>query len=150
MRMLTMTLALLMLALGTHAFGQTRYHADFSSITSTSAECEDVFSRLDYEVSMHFLNNPRAAVMHFEKSTDEREGFFKEMTLVGRRGYDEIVFKKEWKPTATEHYVIHANGVAEQQFILFWFTVDRIHPSTNDGSDPDVICTAKADFYGVR
>jgi hypothetical protein len=124
-------------------------HGEFSEAQNDGSPCDLVFADLSYSIEFHLLNNPRAAVIYFPQAADGHKGFFTKKTMVGSRGYDDLLFQDKFisEEAPGVSFQITARGLYSSDLILLDFSVTASPqtPSSNLSATP--ICKASARLF---
>lgn len=109
------------------------FAGEFSSIVTTSSDCDEIFSETDY-FGMFQLTGPtrRTLVSNFKNSN--RTGFFHNQTFVSLFGYNNDFLYEKSIVSGAGKYEVRAEGFVDYSVVYIEFTVKR--------TDADCIATA--------
>lgn len=122
---------------------------EFSEVQGHTTPCDLVFAELSYPIEFHMLASPRSAVIYFRENPDSDPAFFTRKTLVGSRGYDDLLFKNKLtseKAPGVSFQVV-AKGFYSWDLILLEIDVAAFHDTV---ITVDPICTTSAKFFARR
>ena len=111
---------------------------DFSSVVTSASPCEIFFEKKTYLTTLHILNQPRGALLYFLKSA-ENPGFFDGMSILGNRGYEDLVLKKDVTLPDGSNVKIYAKGFYGANVLFLEFNLRKFAQGA-------LICEATADF----
>lgn len=115
------------------------YSGEFSGAHSSGEPCETLFTPAAH--SARFIVTGQTAVLHFEGI--EEKGFFHGTTFVGQWGYANDFEMSKTLEREGIRYRVQLSGIATWELLYAEAEVT----ASRDGK---VLCTAAADYTGVR
>lgn len=115
------------------------FAGEFSSIVTTSSDCDDIFSETDY-FGVFQLTGPtrRTLVSNFKHAN--RTGFFHNQTFVSLFGYNNDFLYEKAIVNSVGKYEVRAEGFVDYSVVYIEFTVKRM----------DIDCIATATYSGFN
>jgi hypothetical protein len=122
----------------------TEYRGTFSEVVSTGGVCDEVFALAAYDTK-HFRvgSNGYTSVLYFAKG--EVVGFFSEMSITGRYGYDNQIYAEKELSRGDYTYHMVSEGMVDQQLLLVDLAV-----AVYDSKTQMYVCETKARYFGQR
>ena len=115
------------------------FEGEFSSVVSSSADCDSIFAEANYYGVFQLTGPTRRTLVSNFKNVN-REGFFHNQTFVSLFGYNNDFLYEKTISKDNGTYEIRAEGFVDYSVVYIEFLVKRT----------DVECTATATYSGFN
>jgi hypothetical protein len=121
------------------AYDRADFDGEFSSVLSSSPDCDDIFAEVSYH-GLFQLTGPTRKTLVSNFRNESGAGFFHSQTFVSLFGYNNDFLYDKMITNAKGTYEVRAEGFVDYNVVYIEFEVTRI----------DVACTAKATYAGFN
>lgn len=128
-----------LLAFDASANDRAEFKGEFSSVVSSSGDCDSVFSEAKYD-GLFQLTGPTRRTLVSNFKNENKEGFFHNQTFVSLFGYNNDFFYEKTITNGTGTYDVRAEGFVDYRVVYIEFIVRRT----------DVACSATATYAGFN
>ena len=128
-----------LLAFDASANDRSEFDGEFSSVVSSSPDCDAVFAQKSYH-GLFQLTGPTRRTLVSNFKNDNNEGFFHSQIFVSLFGYNNDFLYQKTITNDNGIYDVRAEGFVDFRVVYIEFVVKRT----------DVDCTATATYYGFN
>ena len=121
------------------AYDRADFDGEFSSVISSSPDCDDIFAEVSYH-GLFQLTGPTRKTLVSNFRNESGSGFFHSQIFVSLFGYNNDFLYDKTITNANGTYEVKAEGFVDYNVVYIEFEVTRM----------DVECTAKATYSGFN